>query len=60
MKVERGQARLPNPEMIKLEFKFLLESLSRQDKSSEYEVSQVGKAGLPPLDFHYHSRFQFS
>ena len=35
MKVERGQAHLPNPELIKVEFKLLLESHSRQDQPGD-------------------------
>ena len=53
LRKERGQARLPNPELIRVEFQF--RSKGSQSESKEaYEESRVGKVGLPPLFFHNH------
>ncbi len=39
----------PTPEMITVEFEFLLERLSTRDEPSESESLGVGKVGMPPL-----------
>ena len=44
---QRGQAHLPNPELIGLEFQFFSERRSRRDNRTSHSISQVGKVGLP-------------
>ena len=46
---ERGQARLPDLELIRVELRIHLERLSRLDQMTEYQNLRVGKVGLPPL-----------
>jgi hypothetical protein len=48
---ERGQAHLPDHELIGIEFCFLFERLSNGEYRARWNVSQVRKAGLPPLFF---------
>jgi hypothetical protein len=46
---ERGQARLPDRELIKVESLALLRRLSNEIKRASRRISQVGKVGSPPL-----------
>lgn len=45
----RGQARLPDHELHKVKFGFLIERPSRPELPSYKQSSPVGKVGLPPL-----------
>ena len=53
MNEERGQARLPDHELIPVEFSFLLERLSSWINHTSQMISQVRKVGLPPLFASY-------
>jgi hypothetical protein len=46
---ERGQARLPHPELIRFELPNCPERHSRFEWLGKMESLMVGKAGLPPL-----------
>jgi len=45
---ERGQARLPDLELIKVEFKSLIDRRPRQDQPSESVSLSGWEGGLPP------------
>ena len=46
---ERGQARLPDPEVHQLNLITPIKCLSMLSKNTNSRISQVRKAGLPPL-----------
>jgi len=52
---ERGQARLPDPEILKSTHQFQNRKPFIRDEGLNHERLRVGKAGLPPLFLIHHS-----
>ena len=46
---QRGQATLPDLELLELTSRFVIVRLSRQEQLSLAESLRVGKSGFPPL-----------